>query len=355
MRRATPSACSPQRPSRRSLLAGALGVTGMALTGCQVRLEDSAPELPFIPTREPIPAEDALLWLLRDCRELASHDQPESGLSVVGLYEEQVAVLRTALYRAGIPVETLDETPVEPMPQGTSTSATRTSTPAQPEPTTPADPTAVPTQATEPPASPSATRADDGAAAALRRLPELAQCGGGLFPLVISLLAQRWATLAVGGIEIPGEAVQADPARLWGLPFLAGPFARLTDAARYGFEVVAAQSRDSAREVALEALWRINALWREQNIRSGGRAPAPELGYPLPFPVNSEESAERLATHVIDGLIDGYAGLLTDMVGTAQEETSVDLVAWLGSAVAIGTQWGIPIEAFPGTRAPSAP
>lgn len=329
MRRATPSAGSPKRPSRRSLLAGALGVTGAALTGCQIRLEDSAPELPFIPTREPIPAEAALLWLLEDCRALASGDQPEGDLWVVGLYEEQVAVLRTALYRAGIPVETLDETLAEP--------------------------TAVPTQPTEPAASPSATRPDDGAAAALRRLPELAQCGGGIFPLVISLLAQRWATRALGGIEIPGDAVQADPARLWGLPFLAVPFAQLTDAARYGFEVVAAQSRDRTREVALEGLWRIDALWREQNTRSGGRAPAPELGYTLPFPVDSEESAARLATHVIDGLVDGYAGLLTSMVGTAQEETAVDLVAWLGSAVAIGAHWGVPIEAFPGTEAPSTP
>lgn len=342
MRRATSFAGSPQRPARRSLLAGALGVAGLALTGCRVRLEDSAPEVPFIPTRDPIPAEAALLWLLQDCRALSRRRQPQGTVDLAGLYEEQVAVLRTALYRAGIPVETLDEALAEPLPQ---------QSPTEPAPTESAT-ESVTESAT---AASTPTPADDGAAAALGRLPELAECGGGIFPLVISLLAQRWATLALGGVHPPDEAVQSDPARLWDLPFLAVPFAQLTDAAQYGFEVVAAQSRDRAREIALEGLWRIEALWREQNTRSGGRAPAPEFGYPLPFPVSSEESAGRLAAHVIDGLIDGYAGLLPGMVGTAQQEAAVDLVAWLGSAATIGAHWGLPLEAFPGTESLASP
>lgn len=238
------------------------------------------------------------------------------------LYAEQVAVLRTALYRAGVPIETLDAVLAEPVPSTTST---------------PSD----------------GNGADGGAAVALTRLPELAECGGGVFPLVTSLLAQRWAAVASSGAPIPEESVQADAARLWDLPYLAVPFAQLTDAAHYGFEVVAAQSRDEIREVALEALYRIQSLRREQQTRSGGRAPAPEFGYPLPFPVNSEESARRLATHVIAGLIEGYAGLLPRMVGSAQKEAATDLVTWLGTAAAIGISWDVPLEAFPGTATPA--
>src|SRR5690606_8214064 len=71
MRGTTSPASQPSPPARRALLSGALGVAGLALSGCGIRLEDSAPEIPFIPTREPIPAEPALLWLLQDCRGLA--------------------------------------------------------------------------------------------------------------------------------------------------------------------------------------------------------------------------------------------------------------------------------------------
>ena len=356
MPRAT-SPVGPTKPARRTLLAGALGVAGLAVTGCRIRLEDSAPEIPFIPTRDPIPAEPALLWLLQDCRALSRSDRAQDDLAPTALYEEQVAVLRTALYRAGIPIETLDAVPAEPLPEPAHTEThtetrTETHTPeAAPDQPSDLDGTTgpAPTQATEPPPSPSPTPAGNGAAAALRRLRDLAECGGGIFPLVMSLLAQRRAALTAGGVQVPDEAVQPDPARIWDLPILALPIAQLTDAARYGYQVVAAQTRDQTREVALEALWRIEALWREQDTRSGGRAATPAFGYPLPFPVNSEESAVQLATHVIDGLIDGYAGLLPGMVGTAQEETAVDLVTWLGSAAAIGVRWGVPLEAFPGT------
>lgn len=292
-----------------------LSAAGLTLGGCSVRWEDSAPEIPLvpIPTREPIPAEDALLWLLTDCRDLAATESDDAAL-----YTEQVAVLRTALYRAGIPIETLDET-LQSAPAA-----------AAPDP-----------------------------AAALRRIGDLAQCGGGLFPLVISLLAQRWSSVIAAGSAVPEEALTPATVVLWDLPFLAVPFAELTDAAEYGFEVVAAQSRTDQddteqRESADSSLAEIHRLGQQQDRRSGGRTPPSEIGYPLPFVVNSEESAARLATHVATGLINGYAGLLPTMVGTAQRETARDLVAWLGAATVIGTTWTVPATAFPGTAVDAA-
>lgn len=378
----TGSGAVPGRPGRRALIVGALAAGGLTLAGCSIRLEDSAPEIPFIPTRDPVPAEPALLWLLADCRSLAravgaSTPDPSGATgSQQAVYEEQVAVLRTALYRAGVPIETLDEVLAGPTPRTTSTStATAAATPtpsttAESNPDGPVTSTGGAVSTTDgldtstdgPGATSDGTAADsdgagpisDGPGAALERLPELVQCGGGLYPLVLSILAQRWAAVDLGGGLIPEAAVQADPARLWDLPFLAVPFAQLTDAARYGFQVVAAQSRDATRDLALEGLHHIEALWREQDTRSGGRAPSPAFGYPLPFPVNSEESAAQLATHVISGLIDGYGGLIPTMVGSAQEECAPDLVTWLGTAAAIGTWWGVPLQAFPGTRAPDS-
>src|SRR5690606_7172588 len=120
------------RLGRRVLLGGALGAGALALSGCGVRLEDDAPDIPFIPTREPIPAESALIWLLQDCRDLRAADP-----ATEAPYGEQVAVLRSALYRAGIPIETLDDaltpttTSAGAAPSGspTTTSATTTTTP----------------------------------------------------------------------------------------------------------------------------------------------------------------------------------------------------------------------------------
>lgn len=313
----------PARPGRRVVVGGVLAALGVAasgsLAGCAVRWEDSAPQIPLvpIPTREPVPAEDALVWLLTDCRDLAAaqdatprDESAEDGSADdarSSLYATQAAVLRSALYRAGIPIETLDE-------------ALETVPPA-PEP--------APT-------------------AALRRIEDLARCGGGLFPLVMSLLAQRWAAIVTVGETVPDEALAPETFRLWSLPYLAVPFAELTDAAEYGFEVVTAQSHDEQRGAAQVTLERVRALRREQIERSGWRAPSPRIGYPLPFPVSSRESAAQLATHLAAGLIGGHASLLPTMVGTAQEETARDLVAWLGTAAAIGTEWAVPLVAFPG-------
>ena len=329
MRPAPPPRPEPS-PARRSLLGGALGAVVLAASGCGVRLEDDAPALPLIPTREPIPAESALLWLLRDCRRLAEGDGPHTDL-----YAEQAAVLRSALLRAGIPIGTLDE-------QLTPTSSTTVASPpppaGAPEATSPGDPTG----------------AGADPAAALDRIADLAECGPGIFPLVMSLLGQRWAATAPGGGTVPdgAESEGADSARLWRFRHLAAGFAEKTGAAVYGFEIVAAQTREATRDGAVATLTDLRRLRREQTDRAGGEVPPPVVGHPLPFPVDSEESALRLATHVLTGLTDAYGGLLLTVTGAAQRDTAPDVVAWLGAAAAHAVAWGAPLAAFPGTHDP---
>lgn len=365
MRRAPLPDDPPALPGRRVLLGGALALAATALGGCGVRWEDDAPEIPFIPipTREPIPAEEALLWLLRD-----SHDLATTAESDHALYAEQAAVLRTALYRAGVPIGTVDgslDTPVARPPAPTVTAAPFTAIPLpEPEPTD--SPTGVPGETPTVPVSPEPvepttppppplprTAPREGPAAALRRLRDLSGCGAGLFPLVVAILAQRWAAVHRGRYDIPSEAVPARPAAPWPSPDLARPFAALTDPARYGFEVVAAQSREEARVTALTALDDVRRLYRQQDARSDESADGPAIGYPLPFPVSSQESAAQLAGDLLTALVDGYAALVPGLAGTDQRAVAPDLVTWLGTVTALGTDWDLPLSAFPGMTTPA--
>lgn len=319
------------------MLGGAVGAAVLALSGCEVRLEDDAPPIPLIPAREPIPAEPDLLWLLADCQDLAEVDGPYTDL-----YVEQVAVLRSALFRAGIPIDTLDELLAPPAPGATEASPASGADSPRPEPTL-----------TTSTATATATRGPQtGPEAALRRIDELSRCGPGIFPVIASLLAQRWAAVTLGGGVLPPSVRRTDPAYRWQFPHLAVGFVEVTHPAVYGFEIVAAQTGET-RDDAIATLTSLRGLRREQNARAGGTAPDPAFGYPLPFPVDSEESALRLATHVLAGLTDGYGGLLTTVTGSAQEDTAMDVVGWLGAAAALAAGWGAPLEAFPGTQVSS--
>lgn len=341
---------------------GAVALVSGAFTGCSVRLEDDAPAIPLVPTREQIPAEDALLWLLADCRHLSLGGTSE-------VYEDQVAVLRSALHRAGIPLETLDDaiagaTPppaeTEPPAGDPTTTEPITTEPTTTEPTTTEPTTTEPTTtgpgATErttpvgadtptPAATPSTWPG-----AALDRLEELRQCGPGLFPLVMSLLAQRWAAVTAAGDPLPEPLVEDGSTRIWRFPALAREYAVLTQPAIYGLEVVSAQSRGDAREAALTGLSTVRLLAREQATRAGGTTPPPEIGYPLPLPVDSQESAAALARHVLGTLVEGYGALLPTLTGSAQDDTARDVVTWIGSVAVVGEQWGLTPQAFPGIQ-----
>lgn len=354
MRPAPSPSVPPGRLGRRTAITGMLATAGLTLAGCGVRLEDDAPPLPLIPTRDPIPAESALLWLLADSRDLADGEGPHTDL-----YAEQTAVLRSALFRAGIPIETLDEV-VSPRPSSTGETMPATSTPGPATtstvpPATSTEPTSQTVRATpssDPTSVSGSARPGDDPGAALGRIGELARCGPGIFPLVMSLLAQRWAVSLGAETSSPRER-GTDETLIWRYPHLAAAFAGATDAAVYGFEIVAAQSRDAVRESALTTLADLRRIRREQTVRAGGAGPPPAFGYPLPFPVDSEESAQRLAAHLLGGLADSVGGLLLTVTGAAQEDTASDVVAWLGSAAAHGSDWGVPVTAFPGTHVPA--
>lgn len=86
----------PARPTRRVMLTAVLALSATALPGCGVRLEDDAPDIPFVPTRKPIPGESPLLAVLGI---LEGSDE---------LYASQrAAMLREALVTAGVPTSAI--------------------------------------------------------------------------------------------------------------------------------------------------------------------------------------------------------------------------------------------------------
>ena len=134
MREVTPSAVGP---TRRLVTAGSLGAAVVALAGCGIRLEDDAPRVPLVPTREPIPAEDALVRLLgavqaASVASLVTTDRLAPLLPP--LHARQATVLHDALRQRGVPESALPTPTPSPTasatPAGTPGTATPGGTPA---------------------------------------------------------------------------------------------------------------------------------------------------------------------------------------------------------------------------------
>src|SRR5688500_13878962 len=113
-------------PTRRLVGLGSLGVVATVLAGCGIRLEDDAPRVPLVPTREPIPGEEPLLRLLGAVRaaSLAPVD-PSVPLSPVlaPLHRRQADVLRDALRQRGVPEAALPSSSPSPSVSPTATTS----------------------------------------------------------------------------------------------------------------------------------------------------------------------------------------------------------------------------------------
>ncbi len=317
-------------PRRRALLAGALAAP-VLLAGCGVRLEDDAPPVPLVPTREPVPDEDALTALTRACAELADVAAAVPGATAAALvpvHRRQHTVLRTTLVRLGVPVAVVDAAP---------SSAPTTTGPT-------ASPTASPTT------SPSASASARGAAAARTDLGEAegaAAEGVGAFTgvdeelrdTVLSLHAQRFAAavlLTTTAPEVVGGPVASDAV---------DELADLTAGARYLIQVVAARSTGRARTRATTTLTALERVLADQ--AAAGEPREEPLGIPLPFGVRTPADATRLAREALGQLRSAYGARL----GVLREQGADGWAAatrWLGAVEAECHRWGLPLQPFPG-------
>jgi len=318
--------------SRRSLLVALAAGSFAVLSGCRVQLEEDAPHIPLVPTREPMKDEKALLAVLGRTTSLRSLAEAIGGAptSMTGqlsaVHATQVAVIARLLRDGGVPESTIG--------------ASRTA-PATAAPTTTASPTtASPTTAspTRPPLAPlamlSAAERDSVSDVSLGDL------SNAHVALIGSMMAQRIAAVTLLG----GTAAPVVRAGLIGAEAL-----RLLEAARaavYGFEIVAAQIDRTGRALAMSTLASLRTRASELQTMVGSSGTPPPLGYELPFPVTDRDSARRLALHLLEALLTRQAAALEPATGDASSLAA--LVQWLGATEATASRWRSPLTAFPG-------
>jgi hypothetical protein len=126
-------------------------------------------------------------------------------------------------------------------------------------------------------------------------------------------------------------------------------------AALYAYGLVGARGGTSARTPAAAAL-QAHALQRDllaaRVSAAGGRPPAGEPAYALPFEVSSPTTARALAAHVETALAARYA----DLVAAAAPGRRREAAGWLTRAAETARRWGAARTPFPGLpeRAPTS-
>ncbi|HEY7720396.1 MAG TPA: hypothetical protein VIB11_01035, partial [Pedococcus sp.] len=211
----------PCAPTRRTALGAlALAAAAVPLAACGIRLEDDAPRVPLLPTREPVPGEAFLLglWLgSGDLAELAGRvGGPSTSLParLAPLHREQVAGLRSLLDRLGIPDRAVADAEAAHRAQtvtaaggtGTTTGPTTGTTTGTGSPATTATPsgagstaTSRPVPTTAAPPTTASLAAAEAEALAPESFTELAALPATAVPVAAATLAQRAAAATLLG------------------------------------------------------------------------------------------------------------------------------------------------------------
>lgn len=124
-------------------------------------------------------------------------------------------------------------------------------------------------------------------------------------------------------------------------------------AALYGYGIVGGQVRPARRTLVRQRLtW--HAARRDelaaQLSAAGHKVPAGPAAYDLPFAVNSDSSARRLAGHLEQGVAAAWADLVAATTGTAR----ITAAQALSSCASAAWGWGAAPLAFPGLPERSA-
>jgi hypothetical protein len=340
----------PSAWSRRSLLvAMTVGLAGV-LSGCRVRLEDDAPRIPGLPTRQPMTDEPALLLARREAVRLgelaAGQGHTATGLTdlLATVHARQADVLETVLRAGGVPTAditaapraTATETATGTATAGSGSRATTGSTASGGE--TASAPSPVPSGVSE-------LVAAEAEGMAARALSDLAGVSRDQVALLAAMTAQRAAAVRLLGGRLP-------PARS-----LTGPTGEIASAqleairsAVYAFEVIVAQSDVSHRRAAARTLAALRASSAELRLLAGSAGKPTTLGYALPFPVATPAQALKLATDVMTAL---RAAIASQIPALAGDEAGLEGTVRLLAEVCVhAVTWRVPLTAFPGLSNP---
>lgn len=301
--------------TRRALLLAAVSVP--ALAACRVRLEDDAPHVPFVPTREPVPDEAALLALLADLRTLhaqATALRPPRP-QLVAAHAQHVRVIESALSAARVP--------------SPSSSPSTRSGPALP--------------------------AHEAAALTPASLTALGALTTDLAATVRSIAVYRALAAASLGAPVRWPALPTTP------PTSPDAVVRLLAAlrsAQYALQLAATRSgpeRDGAVPTSQRGRLVADSQWLAGRCRAlvsllGDAAPPAPLGYPLPFPVAAPADAKRLAAQSYSQLELAIGATLAAADGAA----CAVIVQTLAETMTHGAAWGLALTPFPGLRLPTA-
>lgn len=252
----------PVRPSRRLVITGALALSASALTGCGVRLEDDAPDIPFVPKRQPIPAETALLAVLGTLR---SRDEPHS--------PQRAALLEAALAKAQVPDTVIS--------------------------------------------SAAAPSADAERAAAFEA--SVRECGPGLLPLVGQLTATVRITTPLGAktrLWTPATT------KAWATGEVAATALEATRATMYALEVLAGQKPDGpVAKDALAASQDLRRLSVRQTTAAGDAVQPAALGYERPKDLSGTKGHDWVVgsfVRLLAACADGFERLDSDRVAALE-------------------------------------
>lgn len=335
MRDVTPTASSP---SRRLVTVGALGVAVAALTGCGIRLEDDAPRVPLVPDRSPIAGEEALLRLLMAVQAAAlAPVDPTSPISplLAPLHRKQASVLHDALRQRGVPEDELPSATARPTSSSTpSPSPSEASSNLASPSITPSSPPPPTNVASVENAIIAAGAGCDGAAKDLR-------------PSLLAILAQAHAAVDLVGAE-SGPAPQGTKPLVWTAPEVLVPLIEAVRTATYYLQVAAARSSRSVRTDWLKGIGRLERLTAELVDAVGDGAPAPDLGQPLPHPVDTPTEAATLATQALSTLLSTFGSTLRSLTDADPDAAFAAAPRWLGTVAAQARRHGVPLAAFPG-------
>jgi len=361
MREVTPSAVGP---TRRLVTAGSLAAAVVALAGCGIRLEDDAPRVPLVPTREPIPAEDALVRLLgavqaASVASLVTTDRFAPLLPP--LHARQATVLHDALRQRGVPEAALPTAAPSP-----TASATPAGTPG----------TATPGGTPAPGASAAAARprrtVTEVESAVLAAGSGLADAEAELRPVLVALLGQAEAAVLLSGgagaavaptatpsptaspTASPSASRSASPSatpsatQTWSSPAAVAPLVTAVRRATFLLEVAAARSPKATRTAWLRDITALQALTADLVTAAGDAAPLPDLAQTLPRPVTTTAEAATLATEAMSTLLAATGSTLRTLTDADPEAAIAAAPGWVGTVAATAHRHGIRLTAFPG-------